>query len=328
MRPFGYARARDVDEALAAARRPGTEVLAGGTELLNWMRLGVVAPERVVDISRLDGLAAIEALPGAGLRIGATVRLADLAADARVRHDWPVLAQAIDQAASAQLRNLATLGGNLLQKTRCAYFRSEEPVACNRRTPGSGCAAHDGLNERHAIFGWSADCVATHPSDPAVALAALDAAVVARGPDGERRIPVRELHLLADERVDADTVLEAGELIVALELPAPAPSSAYVKVRERESYEFAVVSAAAVVELDGGRIRTARIALGSVALRPWRLDVAERALPGLTADGPEAAAALDAAMADARPLAHNGHKVKLARNAAVRALRAAAGAGR
>lgn len=324
MEPFAYARARDVDEALAAAGRPDTALLAGGTELLNWLRLGVAAPERVLDISRLDALAAVTALPDGGLRVGATARLADLAADPTVRRGWPVLAEAIDQAASAQLRNLATIAGNLLQKTRCPYFRSEQPVACNRRAPGTGCAALHGHHERHAIFGWSDACVATHPSDPAVALAALDAAVVARGPEGERRVAVRDLHVLPDRRVDVDTVLEPGELIVALELPAPAPRSAYVKVRERDSYEYALVAAAAAVELDGGVIRAARIALGSVALRPWRLDAAEDALVGLAPASPAAEGAIDAAMAQARPLAENGFKVRLAGAAAVRALRAAA----
>jgi xanthine dehydrogenase YagS FAD-binding subunit len=325
MRPLEYARATNLDEALALAATPGTAVLAGGTELLNWLRLGVAAPERVVDITRAAGLEAIESLPGGGLRIGATVRLNDAAAHPRVEREWPVLHEAIHKAASAQLRNLATIGGNLLQKTRCAYFRSEEPVPCNRRQAGSGCAALEGRNDRHAIFGWTPDCVATHPSDPGVALAALDAVVLTRGPGGGRRIPVRDFHVLPPDGVGADSVLEAGELIAALELPAPAPRSAYVKVRERESYEYALVSAAVALDLDDGRIRTARVALGSVALRPWRLDAAERALAGMAPAASEVAAALDEAMAEARPLAHNAFKVKLARNAALRALRTAAG---
>ncbi len=325
MRPFGYARVDSFEQALAAVGEPDTALLAGGTELLNWIRLGVVAPARVVDISRAAGLDTIESLPDAGLRIGATARLNDVAAHPRVHREWPVLREAIHKAASAQLRNLATVGGNLLQKTRCAYFRSEEPVPCNRRVAGSGCAAVDGLNDRHAIFGWTEDCVATHPSDPAVALAAIDAVVVTRGPRGVRRIPVRDFHVLPEDRVDADTVLDGGELIEALELPAPAPRSAYVKVRERESYEYALVSAAVALELDGELIRKARIALGSVALRPWRLEVAEQALVGVAPAALEATEALDRAMAGARPLAGNTFKVKLARNAALRALRTAAG---
>jgi xanthine dehydrogenase YagS FAD-binding subunit len=324
MRPFAYTRAGNLEQALMAVREPGTALLAGGTEFLNWMRLGVVAPVRVVDISRAAGLDAIESLPDGGLRIGATARLNDVAAHPRVEREWPVLREAIHKAASAQLRNLATIGGNLLQKTRCAYFRSEEAVPCNRRVAGSGCAAFDGLNDRHAIFGWTEDCVATQPSDPAVALAAIDAVVVVRGPRRDRRIPVHEFHVLPRDRVDADTVLDAGELIEALELPAPAPRSAYVKVRERESYEYALVSAAVALELDGGLIRDARIALGSVALRPWRLEAAEHALAGVAPEDPEAGEALDRAMADARPLTRNAVKVKLARNAALRALRTAA----
>ncbi len=326
MRPFGYARADDIEQALAAVREPGTELLAGGTEFLNWIRLGIAAPARVVDIGRAAGLDAIESLPDGGLRIGSTARLNDVAAHPRVQREWPVLGEAIHKAASAQLRNLATIGGNLLQKTRCAYFRSEETVPCNRRVAGSGCAAREGLNDRHAIFGWTEDCVATHPSDPAVALAALDAGVVTRGPRGGRRIPVRDLHVLPADRVDADSVLDAGEIIEALELPAPAPHSAYVKVRERESYEYAIVSAAVALELelDTERIRGARIALGSVALRPWRLEAAEKALVGVAPMDPEAARALDSAMADARPLPGNRFKVTLARNAALRALRTAA----
>ena len=326
MRPFAYARATTVEEALAVSAEAGTVVLAGGTELLNWMRLGVAAPERVLDISRVSGLDQIESLPGGGLRIGPAARLNDVAADPRVRGDWPVLRQAIHKAASAQLRNLATIGGNLLQKTRCAYFRAEEPVPCNRREPGSGCAALRGRNDRHALFGWTEDCVAVHPADPAVALTALDAEVVTRGPGGGRRIGVRELHVLPDDRTDVDTVLEPGELIVALELPAPAPHSAYVKVRERESYEYALVSAAATVQFaEDGSIGAARIALGSVALRPWRLEAAERRLAGLASDAPAVSDALDAAMAQARPVGHSAYKVTLARNAARRALLSAAG---
>jgi xanthine dehydrogenase YagS FAD-binding subunit len=243
MRPFAYARARTLEDALSAAAEPGTAVLAGGTELLNWMRLGVTAPDRVIDISRVDGLAEIEPLSGGGLRIGALARLNDVAGDERVRSQWPGLSEAIHKAASAQLRNLATIGGNFLQRTRCAYFRSEDEVACNRRKPGSGCAAVTGLADRHALFGGSDECLATHPADPPVALAALDAEIVTRGRNGQRRIPVRELHVLPSDRVDVDTVLEPGELIEAIELAEPAPLSAYIKVRERESYEYALVSA-------------------------------------------------------------------------------------
>lgn len=326
MRPFAYAQVGTIEEALAAAREPGTSVLASGTELLNWLRLGVSAPERLLDISRIEGLRQIESLDGEGLRIGATVCLNDLAADARVARDWPVLRDAVHKAASAQLRNLATIGGNLLQKTRCAYFRSEDPVPCNRREPGSGCSALHGYGDRHALFGSSDACVATFPADPPVALAALDAVVVARDANGARRIPVTDLYVLPEQRVDVDTVLEHGELIEAIELPAPAPRSAYVKVRERESYEYALVSAAATVVLaPDGTIERARIALGSVAMRPWRLLEAERRLPGLRPDAADVRDAINAALAQARPAEQSAYKVKIARGAARRALVAAAG---
>jgi len=326
MRPFAYAHAATLDDALEAAREPGTAVLAGGTELLNWLRLGIAAPDRVLDITRVAGLDRIEPLAGGGLRIGALVRLNDVAADERVARDWPVMREAIHKSASAQLRNLATIGANLLQKTRCGYFRSEESVPCNRRAPGSGCAARNGHDDRHALFGWSDECIATQPSDPAVALAALDAHVVTRTTNGWRRIPVTDLHVLPADGVDRDTVLEPGELIEAIELDRPAPHSAYVKVRERESYEFALASAAATVELgDGGRIEGARIALGSVAMRPWRLTEAEHRIAGLAPDDPAVTAALDAALAQARPVPGSAYKLAIARGAARRALLTAAG---
>lgn len=326
MRPFAYARATSFDDAVAAASEPGTVVLAGGTELLNWLRLGVAAPDRVLDISRVAGLDRIEPLPDGGLRIGALARLNHVAANEDVERDWPVLREAIHMSASAQLRNLATIGANLLQKTRCRYFRSEDPTPCNRRALGSGCAALHGHDERHALFGWTEDCIATQPSDPAVALAVLDAHVVTRTAGGGRRIALIDFHVLPADGVDRDNVLEPGELIEAIELGRPAPHSAYVKVRERESYEYALVSAAATVELgDGGRIDNARIALGSVALRPWRLTEAERLIKGLAPDDPALTTAIDAALAEARPVAGSAYKVALARGAARRALMTAAG---
>jgi xanthine dehydrogenase YagS FAD-binding subunit len=329
MRPFSYARAATLDDALQAAREPGTAVLAGGTELLNWLKLGIAAPERVLDITHISGLDRIEPLAGGGLRIGALVRLNEVAADDSVARDWPVLREAIHKSASAQLRNLATIGGNLLQKTRCPYFRSEDPAPCNRRVPGSGCAAREGHDERHALFGWTDACIATQPSDPAVALAALDAHVVTRAAGGGRRIRVTDFHVLPADGVDRDNVLERGELIEAIELDQPAPRSAYVKVRERESYEYALASAAATVQLDsGGRIQTARIALGSVAMRPWRLTETERRIAGLAPDDPAVTQALDLALAQARPVPGSAYKVAIARGAARRALMTAAGASR
>jgi xanthine dehydrogenase YagS FAD-binding subunit len=328
MRPFAYSRAATLDEALEAAGERGTAVLAGGTELLNWLRLGIAAPDRIIDITRVAGLDRIEQLPGGGLRIGALVRLNDVAADERIARDWPVLREAIHKAASAQLRNLATIGANLLQKTRCPYFRSENPAPCNRRVPESGCAARNGHDDRHALFGWTDECIATQPSDPAVALAVLDAHIVTRSAGGARRIAVTDFHVLPGNGVDRDSVLEPGELIEAIELDRPAPGSAYVKVRERESYEFALVSAAATVELgDAGRIESARIALGSVAMRPWRLTEAEHRVQGLPPDDPAVTAALDAALAQSQPVPGSAYKLAIARGAARRALITAAGVG-
>jgi xanthine dehydrogenase YagS FAD-binding subunit len=328
MHPFAYARAATLDDALEAAREPGTAMLAGGTELINWLRLGIAAPDRVLDITRIAGLDRIEQLASGGLRIGALARLNDVAADERVGRDWPVLRQAIHKSASAQLRNLATIGANLLQRTRCAYFRSEEPVNCNRRAPGSGCGARNGHDDRHALFGWTDECIATQPSDPSAALAALDAHVLTRSAGGGRRIAVTDFHVLPADGVDRDTVLARGELIEAIEIGRPAPHSAYVKVRERESYEYALVSAAAAVELsDGGRIEGARIALGSVALRPWRLTEAEHRIAGLAPEDPAVTRALDAALAGANPVPGSAYKLAMARGAARRALMTAAGIG-
>ena len=325
MRAFSYARARSVDDVLAAAQDGDVTFLAGGTELLNWARIGIERPHRVLDISAIPGLTAIEPLEDGGLRIGALAKLSQVALDAGIRSGYPVLAQAIEKSASAQLRNLATIGGNPVQRTRCAYFRSENPATpCNKRRPGSGCAALHGVHDRHAIFGWTEDCVATHPSDPAVALACLDATIVTEHADGGRRLPVRTFHALPGDDPAAHTVLRPGELITAIEVRRPAPASAYVKVRERESYEFALVSAAAAVDLAGDRIVSARIALGGVAMRPWRLEQAERDLAGLNAGSPEAAEAVTAAFGEARPLAANAYKIPLARNTAVRALELAA----
>jgi xanthine dehydrogenase YagS FAD-binding subunit len=325
MQAFAFAHAGTLGQALAAGAESDTEFLAGGTELLNWLRLGIVEPSRVLDITAVSGLDRIEALQGGGLHIGALVRLNDAAQHEAVQRDYPVLSQAILKAASPQLRNLATIGGNPLQRTRCAYFRAAERLPCNKREPGSGCSALHGLNDRHAIFGWTEDCVATQPSDPAVALAALDAVYVTEHRDGGRRIAATELHTLPDGRPQDHTVLRHGELITSIELSAPARRSAYLKIRERESYEYATVAAAVVVELDGSTIARARIALGSVAHRPWRLTAAEDRLAGMAISDREALrGAIDVSFAEARPLSGNAHKIPLARNAALRALETAA----
>ncbi len=325
MQSFSYARAANMAEALSAGVAGQTAYLAGGTELLNWLRLGVATPERVLDIGRLEGFDAIETGANGAMVIGALAKLNDVAQHERIRRDYPVLSQAILKAASPQLRNLATIGGNPLQKTRCAYFRAEEPLPCNKRAPGSGCSALHALNDKHAIFGWSEHCVAVHPADPPVALAALDALILTEHPEGGRRIAATEFHTLPGDQPQRDHVLRSGELIIGIELPAPAPRSAYVKVRERESYEYAIVSAAAVLELDGARIRRACVALGSVAHRPWRLPRAEAQLAGLDIDDREALrAAIALSFGDARALPHNAYKIPLATNAALRAIERAA----
>jgi xanthine dehydrogenase YagS FAD-binding subunit len=319
---FAYARAATAEDAVRLAGAGQAAYVAGGTELLNWMRLGIEQPRNVVDLGRAQSLRGVRR-EGETLVIGALTTLAEIEASPEVRKSAPVLAEACLRAASPQIRNRASLGGNILQKTRCAYFRAEPPVGwpCNKRVPGSGCAALEGYHERLAIFGWTKDCVATQPSDPAVALACLDATVEILGATGRRMLAAREFHLTQEEAEDPrrENRLEPGELITAFRVP-PARRSAYVKVRERESYEYAIVSAAAALELEGRRIRAARIALGSVAQRAWRLAAAERALAGRPLERAALADAVGAVLRDARPLEHNGFKVDIALNAAVRAL--------
>lgn len=323
MRDFSYARVQSRAEALALGRADDVAFLAGGTELLNWMRIGINAPGRVVDLSRIGGLDMVEEI-GGGVRIGALAKLNDVAQHPLIAEGYPVLSQAILKAASAQIRNLATIGGNPVQRVRCPYFRANEGSPCNKREPGSGCAALEGTHDRHAIFGWTEDCVAVHPADPPVALATLDAVIVTDHSDGGRRIPVREFHVLPSQNPAWHDVLRGGELIIGIELPAPAPQSAYLKIRERESFEYATVSAAAALEIEGGVIRRARVALGSVAMRPWRLVAAEERLAGLRPDAPGVAEALQASFAEARPLSGTEWKVRLARNAARRVIELAA----
>jgi xanthine dehydrogenase YagS FAD-binding subunit len=318
MKTFTYDRAADVSDALAALREPGTQLIAGGTEMVNWLKEGIESPDRLVDITGLP-LTSIET--SGALRIGALARMSDVEAHPVVQQDYPALRESLLRAASAQLRNMATIGGNLQQRTRCPYFRSDTPVACNKRDPGSGCSALSGDTSGLAIFGWSSSCAATHPSDLAVALAALDAEVIVRGAAGERRIPAVSFHRLPGDTPEINTSLAPDELIIAVEVPAPAPKSHYLKVRERVSYEFAVVSAAAVLSLDGDTISSARIALGGVAHKPWRLTAAESALAGVSITDRNALAdAVALSFTDARPLADNGYKVTLAQRAAVRAL--------
>jgi xanthine dehydrogenase YagS FAD-binding subunit len=322
VRPFAYERATDAAGAVAAVAQPGTMYLGGGTNLVDLMKLGVETPERLVDVSGLP-YDRIEDAPGGGLRIGAAVRNSDLAADRAVRERYPLLARALLSGASGQLRNVATIGGNLLQRTRCAYFQ-DVSKPCNKRRPGSGCPAREGDHRNLAILGHSETCVATHPSDMAVAVAAIGAEVHVTGPDGERTIPIPGLHRLPGDEPQRDTVLEPGELITALELeplsPGLAARSTYRKVRDRASFSFAVVSVAAAVEVADGTVRDCRIALGAVAHGPWRAWRAEDSLRGAPATEATFAAAADAELAQAEPLRDNAFKVPLARNLLVAAL--------
>ena len=320
MRPFRYARAADEPGAVAAVAEPGAKFLGGGTNLVDLMRLGVETPSLLVDVTRLP-LDRVEPLEDGGLRIGAGVRNSDLAADPRIRDRYPALAEAVLAGASGQLRNLATTGGNLMQRTRCAYFQ-DVTMPCNKRAPGSGCPAVEGEHRNLAILGHSEHCVATHPSDMAVALAAFDATVRVVGSDGARDIPLVEFHRLPGDAPERDTVLRDDELIVAVDLPRlpVAARSRYRKVRERASFAFALVSVAAALEVRDGRIADVRIAFGGLAHRPWRAAVAEDVLRGAVAGSEAFVAAADAELAAARPLRDNAYKVGMAGAALVQTL--------
>jgi xanthine dehydrogenase YagS FAD-binding subunit len=317
MRPFVYERAASADDALQM-HNDGAFYLGGGTNLVDLMRLGVENPARLVDVSHLP-YDEIELRPDGSLLIGAAVSNSALAADRTVRESHPMLAQAVLAGASGQIRNLATVGGNLLQRTRCSYFQDTDKP-CNKRAPGSGCPAREGEHHNLAILGHSEACVATHPSDMAVALAALDATVHVLGRDGERTIPLRELHRLPGNEPQRDTVLENGDLITAVEVPPLDIPSRYRKVRERASFAFALVSIAAALDVEGGTVRDVRIALGGVAHKPWRARRAEEALRGAPAVGEEFQRAAEAELDLAEPLRDNAYKVPLARNLIVRTL--------
>jgi xanthine dehydrogenase YagS FAD-binding subunit len=328
LKPFTYQRAEDLHKAVdALAYSPETHILGGGTNLIDLMKCGVTAPSKLVDIARLN-FDDILALPGGGVRIGATARNSDTANHVLIRRNYPLLSQAILSGASPQLRNMATAGGNLLQRTRCPYFMDTGFSACNKRIPGSGCGAIAGVHRNHAIFGISDSCIATHPSDMCVALAALDAVVVATGPSGERQIPFDQFHSLPGNSPHLDTSLQPGEIIVAIDLPPPAlhRRSHYVKVRERTSFAFALVSVAAGLKIEGRTIRVARIALGGVAHKPWRAYEAERELVGATADEETFQKAGALAARGARPHRDNAFKVSLVQKATKRALLLASGA--
>jgi xanthine dehydrogenase YagS FAD-binding subunit len=321
MRPFKYTRADEATGAAAAvAANPQAKFLAGGTNLLDLMKEDVERPTELVDLTRLK-LTEIKRV-GGGVSIGALATNTDSANHPLIRRNYPLLTQAIVAGASGQLRNMATNGGNLLQRTRCQYFY-DTAMPCNKREPGTGCGAREGLNRIHAILGWSEKCVATYPGDMANALYALDAVVRVRGVGGrERTIPIDEFHRLPGETPERDTNLEHGELIEAIELPASsfAKNSYYLKVRDRASYAFALVAVAAALELDRGAIRQARVVLGSVAHKPWRSREAEAALSGKSASEETFRQAAEAALKDAKPLEHNGYKVELGKRAVVRAL--------
>ena len=326
MNRFEYMRPTAIEDAIGArAADPGARFIAGGTNLIDLMKENVLRPVRLIDINRLP-LNEIEDLPDGGLRLGALVRNSDAAYDDRVEQRYPLLSSAFLAGASPQLRNAATVGGNLLQRTRCYYFY-DTGTPCNKREPGSGCPAITGLNRIHAILGASEHCIATHPSDMCVALAALEATVRVRGPAGERAIPMAEFHRLPGDRPEIDTTLGDDELITGVDLPqadAFATHYTYLKLRDRLSYAFALVSVACALAIDGGTIRTARLALGGVAHKPWRDPEVERSLEGRPATQASFEDAASALLASARGYRDNAFKIELARRAIVRALSQAA----
>ncbi|EYF04698.1 FAD binding domain-containing protein [Chondromyces apiculatus] len=321
MNRFTYARAEQVGDAVSAAmQRRAATFIAGGTNLVDLMKENVARPDHLIDINRLP-LQQVEETEDGGLRVGALVTNADLAYHPLVEARYPLLSRAILSGASAQLRNMATTGGNLLQRTRCFYFY-DTATPCNKREPGSGCPAITGQNRNHAILGASEHCIATHPSDMCVALAALEAVVRVTGKGGERRVPFAELHRLPGDMPERDTTLEPGDLITAVELPPGrfAEHCTYLKVRDRASYAFALVSVAAAVELAGGTIKEARVALGGVAHKPWRDRTAEALLRGKAASTEAFQEVAEALLQDAQGYRHNGFKMALAKRAIVRAL--------
>lgn len=321
MKPFDYERAHDAQGAVAAARQDGARFIAGGTNLIDLMRLEIEAPKRLIDISRLP-LAGIDDLPDGGLSIGALVSNSELAADARVRARYPMLARALLAGASAQLRNKASVGGNLLQRTRCPYFY-DTAMACNKRDPGAGCAAQGGFTRIHAVLGTSEACISSHPSDMAVAMLALDAVVVTLGADGDRRrIALADLHCLPGDTPEVETTLRPGELITHVELPAaPAGVQVYRKVRDRASYAFALVSIAALVAVEDGIVTRAQLAFGGLGAKPWRDAAVEAALIGKPPSTATFEAAADALLADAVSHGDNGFKIPLARRTLIAVLR-------
>src|SRR5579859_2213403 len=325
MHNFTYEQPQTTDKAVGSSGR----FIAGGTTLVDLMKLGVEQPPALVDVNALP-LAKIETLPNGGLRIGAMVRNADLAHHPEVLKNYAVLSQALLSGASPQLRNMATTGGNLLQRTRCAYFRDPSAgtpggYGCNKRAPGTGCSALEGFHRTHAILGTSEHCIATHPSDMCVAMAALEATILVEGPKGKRTIPFAEFHKLPGDTPHIENALEPGELVPYVDLPKPVAGakSVYLKLRDRASYEFALASAAVVAKVEGGHIRYVRVAMGGVGTRPWRSHEAEAALTGKATNPANFKAAAEAAMKNAKPHTENAFKVELARRCVARALKMA-----
>jgi xanthine dehydrogenase YagS FAD-binding subunit len=320
MNSFTYVAVTNAGQAIQSGSDPHATFLAGGTNLIDDMKLGVETPQQLIDINKIP-LAKIEETQDGGLRIGAMVRNSDLAWDAKVQSRYPVLSQALLSGASAQLRNMASTGGNLLQRTRCYYFR-DVSYPCNKREPGSGCSAIDGYNRIHAVLGTSDKCIATHPSDMCIALAALDAVIHVEGAGGKRKIPLNDFYIPYGDDPAKENVLQHGELITAVEIPALpwAKKSHYLKVRDRASYEFALASAAIILNLDGGNIKEARIAMGGIASKPWRSKEAEQALAGKPANDDSFNAAAEAALAGAKPQKYNAFKIELAKRTLVHAL--------
>ena len=348
MNAIDYVRAPDLNAAVKANALSGSAIIGGGTNLLDLMKGGVAQPVRLIDVTHIAGLDQVSTLPGGGLRIGATVRNSDLANHALVRERYPLLSQALLSGASAQLRNMATVGGNLMQRTRCHYFYDVAYAECNKRHPGSGCAAQHGFNRMHAIFGTdarldpnalagttalaaganasSSQCIAVQPSDMSVALTALDATIRVTGPQGERLIAIEHFHRLPGTTPERDNNLEAGEIITSVDLPASNFGSAvqYLKIRDRASYAFALVSVAAALEMDGNRVRSARIVLGGVAHKPWRALSAEQMLTGRALDDATMTQAAASIVREAQPYPGNAFKVALVQRAVIRAVRNAA----
>jgi xanthine dehydrogenase YagS FAD-binding subunit len=319
VKPFRYTRAEKADEAVAAVSgEKGAAFLAGGTTLVDLMKLQVLTPTRLVDVNPLP-LGTIEAGKG-GLEVGATARMSEVAAHKGVAAGYPVIAEALLASASPQLRNMASIGGNLMQRVRCPYYR-DLAWGCNKRVPGTGCSALEGENRMHAILGTSDACIAAHPSDLAVALVALDAVIRVRGADGERRIPAADFHLLPGDTPHLETALKHGELIVAVHVPASplTARSHYLKVRDRATYEFALVSVAAALHIEDGKVKDCRLALGGVGTKPWRAADAEAALKGQPAGAKGYAAAAEVALKGARARPQNRFKIEMAKRAVVRA---------